>query len=100
HRRNKGLGWWANKMMHNGWYILTKPQKTYFLLTRHKTGNLPAGDNPKVVLLRASDDTMLHPQTMKLLPEAQRYQFVELDGAHDDCWLEPKAYVDLLLKEL
>ena len=40
-RRNRGLTWWLNKIAHNGWYIISRPQKTYYLLTRHQVEKLP-----------------------------------------------------------
>ncbi len=100
HRRHKGFGWWLNKMSHNSWYIITRPQATYYGITRHKVGNLPSGQNTKVLLVRPSDDTTHHPEATKKLEPAKNYKYIELPGAHDDCWMEPKPYVDLLLKEL
>ena len=100
HRRNKGLGWWLNKIAHSGWYIISRPQKTYYLVTRHKIANLHDRINAKVLLVRASDDTFLHPNAVSMLPRGKKYRYVEIPGAHDDCWFEPKPYIDLLLKEL
>jgi hypothetical protein len=100
HRRNQGLSWWLNKLLHNVWYIISRPLKTFYLVTKRNGANLPDGANHKVILIRASDDTLLHPNVMKILREATSYRFTKLNGAHDDCWFEPKPYIDLLLKEL
>lgn len=95
HRRSKGLGWWLNKMLHNGWYILTKPQASYYLLTKHGLDNLPDNTKRKVLLVRPSDDTLMHPEIKRLLN--QGYDCVEIAGAHDNCWMQPKPYIDLML---
>ncbi len=100
HRRNKGLGWWLNKILHNTWYILSRPSATYFGITKHRPENLPDGMKNKVLLVRPSDDTFCHPYVIKLLPGANNYKFIEVPGAHDDCWVNPKPYINLLLKEL
>lgn len=96
HRRTNGLIWWLNKITHNTWYILTRPQATYWGLTRHKEKNLPDGRNRTVLLVRPSDDTMHHPETADLLTKAESYESVEIPGAHDDCWLYPEPYLDLI----
>ncbi|HSX18234.1 MAG TPA: hypothetical protein VLE51_02685 [Candidatus Saccharimonadales bacterium] len=99
HRRDKSLGWWLNKILHNTWYILSRPSASYFGLTKHKEKYLPSDSNNIVMVIRPSDDTFCHPDIMKLLP-MRDYKFIELPGAHDDCWVDPKPYIDLLLKEL
>src|SRR4051812_13441361 len=52
HRRDRSLAWWLNKLAHNIWYIVTRPQATYYGLTRHKPENLPDAKNRKVLLVR------------------------------------------------
>jgi len=100
HRKDESLGWWLNKLFHNGWYILTRPSKTYSAFSRQKPENLPDGKTNRVTLFRPSGDTFCHPDVMKMLPKAKNYKFIEISGAHDDCWLKPESYVDLLLKEI
>lgn len=100
HRRDKSLGWWINKTIHNGWYIVAHLPKTYRGITGRKLANLPDGTKHKVILIRADDDSFCHPDAMKKLSPAKNYSFFKMPGAHDDCWLKPEPYVDLLLKEL
>jgi predicted RNA binding protein YcfA (HicA-like mRNA interferase family) len=93
HRKNDGFVWWLNKLLHNWWYILVQPQASYRVLTKHKLDNLPEANHRRVILLRPSDDTMMHPDIQKLLAKAD-YEFIELQGAHDDCWIKPEQYID------
>lgn len=95
HRSKHELRWWGNKIMHNGWYLVTKPCVTYDLLTRHKTGNLPSSIGRRVFLVRPSDDAFMQPGVSVRLAE-RGYEFIEIDGSHDSCWVEPRPYVDLI----
>lgn len=101
HRRHRGFGWWLGKLAHNCWYIVSRPQATYYGLTRHSVANLPdaGGTGAKVVFVRPNDDTFCHPDIGKLIGRKPGYEFVELPGAHDDCWMEPEPYLDLLERE-
>ena len=100
HRKDESLGWWLNKMLHNGWYIISRPSKTYHGFTKQIPDDLPDGSGNKVLLVRPTYDTFCHPEVMSTLGEAKNYKYFEIPGAHDDCWLKPKPYIDLLLKEL
>jgi hypothetical protein len=97
HRKNEGLVWWLGKIAHNTWYILSRPRSSFYLLTHHKQSRLPvASKKSKVVLVRPSDDPMCHPKIMKMLSLAKTYKFIEIPGAHDDCWIKPKEYIALI----
>lgn len=100
HRRNKNTFWWLNKIMHNIWYIFTRPHKSLYIFTRHSASSLPDGNKYKTILVRPTDDTFCHPEIMKILKPAKSYAFIDINGAHDDCWLNPKPYIDLLIDEL
>lgn len=100
HRRNQDLGWWLAKILHNGWYILTRPSASYYGLTRRKISNLPNSSKNKVLIVRPGYDTFCHPNIMKVLPKNKVDKFIEIGGAHDDCWVKPSPYVDLILREL
>ncbi len=71
-------------------------QTKRFVATRHKPENLPSPNRRSVVLIRPRYDTICHPDIMKLLPAVRDYEFLEIPGAHDDCWMEPKPYLDIL----
>lgn len=100
HRRNQDLGWWLAKILHNVWYILTRPSASYYALSKKKIKYLPEASKNRVFLVRPVDDTFCHPDIMKLLPKNSVSRFIGIDGAHDDCWVNPRPYIDLLLKEI
>ena len=99
--RHSGLMWWASKLLHNGWYILSKPRLSYYLFSHHKPQNIPRPQKArKVVIVRNSNDTFCPPNILDLLKEEDGYKLVKFNGGHDDCWMNPEPYIDLLLKEL
>ena len=99
HRRSKGFDWWLNKTIHNVWYIITRPKASYNVITKHTFKNLPSANKRRVVLVRPSNDTLMHPN-LEYLIRRKGYEFIEVQGAHDDCWIEPKPYIDLILNLL
>ncbi len=96
HRKDKSILWWLSKILHNIWYILSRPKVTYYSWKQRSKQYLPSGLHNKVTIVRPGDDTMCHPDVMDILKSAKKYNFLELPGAHDDCWIKPKQYVQLL----
>jgi hypothetical protein len=42
HYSKHELGWWVNKLLRNGWYIVTRPRATYGMLAKYRLENLPS----------------------------------------------------------
>lgn len=97
HSRGTDIFWWINKMSHNLWYIVARPKASYDVLSKHRVENLPQNN---VTLVRNTDDTFCHKDINKILPQCQKYNFVEIPGDHEDCWLHPEKYVPLIVKAL
>src|SRR3990167_926909 len=76
HRRSKSLGWWTNKMIHNTWYILCRPQLSYYVLGRWPVDHLPDGASSRVIVVRPTDDTFCHPEVMSLVEKARNYKYI------------------------
>jgi len=49
----------------------------------------------RVIVVRNKDDAWCMPDLKSALIN-EKATFYELPGEHDDCWIHPKAYVDLL----
>ena len=99
--RHSGLIWWASKLLYNGWYILSRPLVSYYVATRHDVKNIPRPKlGRRVLIIRNLMDTFCPPNIKELLKDTGDYTLVKLPGGHDDCWMSPGPYVDLLLKEL
>lgn len=101
HHKEGEIRWWLNKLAHNGWYAITRPQGTYHASTRIKLKHLPkAPPAQSIVLVRNIRDTFCDPKIMNLVGKERGYKFTQLPGAHEHCWIHPELYIDLLLKEL
>ncbi len=99
HRGRRDFGWFLRKLVHNAWYILSRPSSLYRFLKNKRLMSLPkTSTNTKVVLIRNLEDRFCTPKVASLLPEAKDYPIVELPGLHDDCWLEPQAYIEIIRK--
>jgi hypothetical protein len=48
-----------------------------------------------VVLIRNREDTTTTPE-FKKLPQSYISNYISLYGQHDDCWLHPEKYTNLL----
>jgi hypothetical protein len=100
HRANGSVIWWATKLLHNTWYILSRPLTTLRLFKHVTEENLPFDGARKILLIRNQRDSFCHPDIQELLPKTKGYKFLEFEGDHEDCWLNPQPYVDLIQKEL
>jgi|GEM_PF-2183053 len=56
--------------------------------------------NYRVLLIRNKNDFFCSPKISQLTQKYKNINFVELPGRHDNCWIDPQPYVDLILKEL
>jgi hypothetical protein len=97
--KDMGFFWWANKTLHNYWYMLKYPKDTISVKTKHKIINLPDPRKHKVILIRNKDDRFCHPNINKILDKVKEYKYVALPAGHDDCWSGKQAYIDLIKEE-
>ena len=98
HHSNNELRWWCEKILHNLWYIISRPQATYYAFERHRIENLPNGLDRRVLVVRPGDDALMYPDTDMLLA-GKGYELIEIPGSHDSCWVRPQAYVELMARE-
>ena len=97
HHSEGDIKWWFSKLAHNLYYIITRPQANWYVLTRHKIENLPiSNEGKKIILVRNQEDTFCHPDVQKLVQRVSEYKFIELPGAHDNCWVNPAKYINLI----
>lgn len=95
HRAHDELGWWYKKLAYGFWCAVTKPHHIYYLFSKRNSTYLPNADDRRVLVVRPTDDPFMPAETNHLL-EKRGYRRVELEGMHDDCWLDPEMYADLL----
>lgn len=93
HHREGELHFWARKTFWNFVYFWKmannfRMQRTINQPTRWRYGNI-------TTVLRPRHDTFCTPD-YRLLPFKPSATFISMPGYHDDCWRNPKPYVDLL----
>lgn len=79
-------------------HSLHKPRHHYQMWRNWKKGYLPKVDEAKVLILRNQDDPLSHHQKITEFAKASNWNTISLPGVHDDLWLNPKRYVDILIK--
>jgi len=63
---------------------------------RGKKQNKPWGIKvPKLIVVRNENDTFCMPD-LDQLPFVYKPQLVDLPGEHDDCWVNPERYLELI----
>lgn len=96
HARGTTMIWWLKKLMHNWWYVLRYPKMTSHIGSSIKLDKLPDAKDRRVVVVRNHEDTFSHPDIQLMLPQSNRYEFVDIPGDHEDCWLHPERYIPLI----
>ncbi|HUS26713.1 MAG TPA: hypothetical protein VMY99_05190 [Nevskiaceae bacterium] len=94
HRAEGGLGPWLRKTFWNGLYLCNMPANIRMFQGRKHGAvwQLPAHNT---ILIRNRHDAFCTPQINEL-PFAAMPQVVELPGHHDDIWMHPERYVDII----
>lgn len=92
HRQDHLTRQWANKLRWNSYYFWNMPRNFAMLRTLK---NSPSWCAQNVTVVRNREDNFCTPD-LKSLPFTHKAQFVELPGQHDDIWLHPEPYINLL----
>lgn len=89
------------KTLWEGVYIVTRPRYTVLAIKHHrKLDFLEHLEDKKVVLVRNENDYFCSPGIESAVKKYPNVRYIQLPGAHDDYYTNPKPYIDLLLKEL
>ena len=95
--------WWLRRSAWATFYVLKKMRTNYKTLKRRAKGDLrlPAlSTASQPIMIRNQLDPFTHPKIQELLPATKKYKLIELPGGHEDWWINPKPYIDLLTKHL
>jgi hypothetical protein len=91
----------AWKTLHNIGYLFWHGSQNLSMVRRAPKYNLEAElKHVRTILVRNQTDPWLTPDFRDLQHTNPHLKTVELPGDHDDCWLHPDTYVDLLESEL
>lgn len=98
HRKHKELGWWGKKLAYGAWCAVTKPSNMYYLFARRNLQNLPVGEGRRVVAVRPLHDPFVADNISDIVRQ-KGYGYREVNGQHDDCWLDPEVYASVIEDE-
>jgi hypothetical protein len=86
------------KLYFNVYYMITQQSYRRRLKQAWKANNIPgsSNDSTKIVLIRNQQDVYLHSDEGKKLASDKGWLFKTLPGHHDDLWLNPEPYVELI----
>jgi hypothetical protein len=88
---------WAQKTFWNVVYTLAHLRKSIYIAKEAwQHGLQTALRSRRTLIIRSSHDPWLAPNAKQLLQQYADFQYKELKGVHDDCWLHPSPYVEVI----
>jgi hypothetical protein len=92
---------WFRKTLHNTLYILGGLRKAIAIARyAHRQNFYLALQQKRVLIIRNEHDAFLTPDADKILSKHADFKFRTVPDEHDDCWLHPERYIDLLQSEV
>ena len=88
--------WWYKKTFYNTLYFLSRPLRWLKMYKAWKAKRLPKTTESIVIAVRNNDDHFMHPIESGVLASERGWKLKNLEGHHDDLWINPKPYVRLL----
>lgn len=88
----------VGKTLYNALYITINPRHNYKVWQGWKRGKIPDSEQADIVAVRNKYDAFMHPEHSLDLVEEREWKALSLPGTHDDLWLDPKPYVEILNK--
>jgi hypothetical protein len=82
------------KSLYNGYYALVQPKRWLTMNRKMKEQSWPSA--PKVIAVYHEADPFSTSVLVQALAQANGWQFEARLGGHDDVWLDPSVYVELL----
>jgi hypothetical protein len=93
----KSASFWVKKTIWNVIYMFGSLRKTFWIArnARYRDFYL-AIKKHETLIIRSSMDTWLTPQAPELISPHAKFEYREVRGHHDDCWLYPHRYVEVI----
>jgi len=86
-----------NKTLHNCWYLIRHARTNRRMVYRSKTYDLEREiTHGRTILVRNANDPWLTPHLDSLRKLNAHLDIKRLPGDHDDCWLHPEVYLNLV----
>jgi len=90
-----------NKNIHNIFFLFWHASKNLAMVHHARQYNLEQElQHPNTILIRNQNDPWLTPNFRDLKRFNKNLRLVELPGDHDDVWLHPEPYIDLIESEV
>jgi hypothetical protein len=94
YKQQSTLARWLRKTWWNLCY--TANLRRHLRMMRNLSPSSPWNSTQHQYIIRNQDDAYCHPDIARRIAFRGPRTFISLPGGHDDCWLNPKPYVDLL----
>lgn len=91
------LGAWSIKLLYHMLYAFKLMYA--WQMARQQTINSPWNGSQRQVIIRNRHDAYCSPEVLGAPFNGPR-TFISFPGEHDDCWSNPKAYLDMLLSNV
>lgn len=101
--KDHGRKWWVIRSLWATLYALKRAPYTYKALRKRARAEFKLPKVPgknKIIVVRNRLDTFSSPKIQDLLPQNKKIHFIELPGGHEDWWLSPQKYINLIVKHL
>ncbi len=77
-------------------YFLLKPKRHYKIWRQWRLEAYPNNSDVTYIAVRNSDDTFSDADSINLLASNKNWQIVSFGGEHDDLWINPAKYIELI----
>lgn len=90
--------YWLKKSFWNLFYLLREINKTLHMwqIAHGEESFIPSIENAKVTVVNYKDDPWSGSLLKKDLEKFPRYELITRTGLHDDLWINPEFYINLL----
>ena len=100
-RRELKDSWWFRKTFFNTYYLFSKPRRWYRIWRARKQSVLPeASEEVPIIAIRNEQDDFMHATSSADLANKKGWKLQSLSGHHDDLWINPAPYVQIIKKAL
>ncbi len=87
--------YWYRKTLLNVFYAL-HIRTTFKAWRALKSKLIPLAEDKRVVLIHNKQDAYMHDNTGRAMAARRGWEYVDLDGQHDDLWQNPKPYIEIV----
>jgi hypothetical protein len=95
HHNEGEVQFWIAKTVHNVWYVCRFLPRSISMMRAQIRHNFYSGSG-RVVALRNQDDPFCDPISIERIARKQGWKYLSTSGIHDECWLKPDTYLQLL----